>query len=475
MKMKILCTTLLFMLMVLSNPGKAQKCSDLNFQLQADIASTCGNMVMTMIHDNQGRPLLYVANKEAGLKIYTIAILTSPVLIGSVPISSLGGLHVMSLSQEGKFLLLALGNSFTNPQQGGMAIVDVTLPDAPVVSDYYIVPSSASGAGVVTSEGNYAYLGAMKSGLVILNISNKSDIQFVSQLMPNVNYPVSNPNLNLYNARGMVVKNSIVYLCFDAGGFRIINCANKTLPVETGRYANPALYTPINLPRAYNNLILDEPYVYIAVDYCGMEVLDISDTAGIKLKGWWNPYNCPGNNWFSSPVHANEIQFDKANKRVFISTGKSDLMVVDVSNPAAPDSCNFYGGVNNSIGTWGVGIYQNQLYLSYICTIGIPFTSNYTGVKILTFNNNATGLNEEFMNPISLYPNPVHNEITLEFNEGFKDAVLNIYNAIGSNLYTLTNCKSALKIDATEFPNGMYTLEVLNNKVKYYKKYIVLK
>lgn len=140
-------------------------------------------------------------------------------------------------------------------------------------------------------------------------------------------------------------------------------------------------------PRAYNNIVLDGSYVYAAVDYCGMEVLNVSDTSNIKLSSWWNPWTCQTNplNWFSSNGHANEIAFDAAKKLIFISSGKSDMQVVDVSNPLNPVFKYEYGGVNNNIGTWGVSIYNNQVYLTYICSL-IPFSSSWTGVKILQYN-----------------------------------------------------------------------------------------
>ncbi len=47
------------------------------------------------------------------------------------------------------------------------------------------------GSGIVKVEGNYAYLGAMGLGLVILNISDPTNITFVSELALNINYPAS--------------------------------------------------------------------------------------------------------------------------------------------------------------------------------------------------------------------------------------------------------------------------------------------
>jgi hypothetical protein len=152
-----------------------------------------------------------------------------------------------------------------------------------------------------------------------------------------------------------------------------------------------------------------------------MEVLNISDTADMKLEGWWNPYNCPGNNWFTSPVHANEIHYNKSCGQVFLSTGKSDMMVIDVTDPSNPDSCNYYGGVSNGMGTWGAGLYDNQVYLSYICAV-IPFISGWTGVKILQFDPCSSFVTGDRDNipQVSVFPNPCTNRINIEFRAPVK-------------------------------------------------------
>ncbi len=474
-----LCPSLptLLMLMLPFTYSHGQGCSGINITFRDSISATCNGISITMIHDDLNRPYLYVAVKDSGLKIYDISTLTAPLLKASIPVSSFGGLHVMSLSQYGNYLYLAIGNSFTNPQQGGVAIIDVSNPVSPVVTGYYVVPGSSSGAGIVKVEGNYAYLGAMGDGLVILDVTSKSAISFVSQLVPDINYPSPNPNPLLYNARGMEVKNSIVYLCYDAGGIRIINCTNKSAPVETGHYVNPLMYQPFNLPRAYNNLVLDDTLLYVTVDYCGLEVLNISDTSNITLTGWWNPYNCPGNNWFSSPVHANEIQYNKNCKLLFISTGKSDLHVLDISNPAQPDSCNIFGGVSNNLGTWGVGLYQDQIYLSYICTLGIPFTSNWTGVKILTYTPCNTGIADDPAETLRIFPNPVRNkiELCLDGTSSFTGKEkISVYSLLGEEWPVTAKISSGgtLEINISGLTDGFYFLRAGSEKTIHTVKFL---
>ncbi len=473
----IINTSLSIFIMVIMNfHCYSQNCNNLNLQWQSDIASTCNFMTMTMQHDDLNRAFLYVANKEAGLKIYDISSLSSPLLVATVPINLFDSLHVMNITQSGNFVYLALGNTFAT-QQAGMAIIDLTNPSQPVVTDYYVVPNSTSGGGIVKVEGNYAYLGAMKSGLVILDVSNKNNIQFVSQFVPAINYPpIVNPNPNLYNARGMEVKSSIVYLCYDGGGLRIINCTNKFSPVETGHWCNSIMYSPFDHPKAYNNIILDDSLVYIAVDYCGMEILNISDTSNINLIGWWNPYNCPNNNWFSSPVHANEIQYNKICKQIFLSTGKSDMMVIDVSNPSQPDSCNSYGGVSNSMGTWGLGLYQNELYLSYVCAV-LPFPSNWTGLKILTYTPcSASGVIGQNNIEFSIFPNPSNKLINIQTSIYLNDAEMIITNSFGKAVKNISKINGQnISIDSQGFSNGLYYFQLTTQNKQVTGKFVVNK
>lgn len=132
---KSILTIILSYLLV---PLLSQNCSSYtNMQLQADIPSTCNEMVMTMEREASGAPYLYIANKEAGLVIYDISNASFPTLAAEVPISLLGGLEVMNLTQEGSYLYLCLGNTFNNTQHSGMAIIDVSTPQSPIVTDYW--------------------------------------------------------------------------------------------------------------------------------------------------------------------------------------------------------------------------------------------------------------------------------------------------------------------------------------------------
>lgn len=415
---------------------------------------------MSMQHHPDGLPYLFVANKEAGLTIYDISDLAQPSLLASVPTNLYGDLDVMNVTPVGDFVYLALGNHFVNPQPSGLAIVDVSTPASPTVRDFWMHGSNGGG-GIVAIDGNYAYLGAMRNGLVILDISDPDDILYVSELLPSQVYPHNNPDPEKFNVRGMVVENDIVYACYDAGGMRIINTVNKAQPVETGWYANPDLF---NQPMAYNNIVKDGQYLYIGVDYCGVEVLNVSDTSNITLTGWWNPIDCASNGllWFSAPNHANELAFIPNLDILLVSTGKSDLVVLDMSDPTAPDSCNMFGGINNDIATWGVSYYQDRMFLSYICAI-VPFTSNWTGVKVFGINNPVGIQNPPAQNNgLRLFPNPAKQRVTIQLDAPKDRAHITITDLSGKlvHQYWSGRIESAQQLELPQLASGTYLLSV---------------
>ncbi|TNE54519.1 MAG: T9SS type A sorting domain-containing protein [Bacteroidetes bacterium] len=457
-------------LSLISTQIRAQNCQDLQLEAQAEIPSTCNAIAMTMLQDRAGQPFLYVANKEAGLKIYDITNPTSPQFVNEVPPGLLDSLHVMNLAQEGNYLYLALGNFFNSNQASGMAIIDISAPLFPVVSDLWKLEGSIGGSGIIVPAGDVAYLGAMGNGVVALDVSDKANVQLLGQFAPDINFPDANADPEKVNARGMAVRNDTIYLAYDAGGLRIIDATKPNQMTEIGRYANPTLN---GKPRAYNNLVLDGELVYITIDYCGLEVLDVSNPGNITLTGWWNPYGCPDNNWFTSPSHTNEIKFLEGCQKLFISTGKSDLVVVDVGDPSQPDSCFTYGGVDNGIGTWGVDLWEDQVYLSYVCSF-IPFSSNWTGVKSAKLSgcflaNPEAGFLET-PEP-EIFPNPADQIITMN---GKSIEHVSIFDAQGK-LIMQTSYPEAQSINVPVhfLSEGLYYLEIEEQRQIYRQKIFI--
>lgn len=381
------------------------------FQQVLDLPFAGIGLPQKVVEDQLGRPFFYVASKEGGLRIYNISSPNAPELIQEITVSELQGQEVMNLCQSGSFLYLALGNFFGGSNPPGMAVVDISDPENAVVRDVWVSEMTGRGCAFVTVSDNYAYLGAMSRGLVILNIENKDDIFQVSELVPDIHFPVENPtSVQLPNARGMSVRGDTVWLCYDAGGLRLIDVSDKQHPIETGRYINQAA---LGKQQAYNNIILENGKAYIAIDYCGLEVLDISNPAQIQQKAWWNPWDCqsPNNAWINSPGHSNQIEMDPARHLLFLSTGRSELNVVDVSDPEHPFQAGSFGNPDDLYFTWGLGLSGDRVYLTYIASV-FPFFSIWSGVRILEWDALTSTKQVNALSSIRVFPQP--------FQDGFR-------------------------------------------------------
>lgn len=452
--------------------------SQSQFQLEWEYDYTTLTSPWSLSPDVLNRPYLYASSAESGLRIFTTA---------GVPVFTIDTnmieMSAMNFTQRGTLLYIAIGRH-TNDFPG-IAIVDVSNPAAPVVKDVWIHPPvpERNGAGIVKVEGDYAYLGAMGMGLVILNIADPNNITFVSELSLSINYPVSSPppNPDLYNLRGMQVKNSIVYACFDAGGLRIINCVDKLNPKQTGKYANPITYIPMNKPRAYNNIILNDTVAYVTVDYCGLEVLRISDTSNITLLDHWNIHDCPNGSWFNAPVHANELEYNEDCKEVFMSTGKSEMISMDVSDPTNVDSTGMFGSINDTTATWGIGMRNDSIYLSYsLIPFYIswlhPFDAKWNGIKMIKWVNpcSASSVEEESasVSYLRTQPNPFKEMSTIYFTLKNQSVVrIRIIDIMGRTIiYASQNGRSGENEftwngngqSSNEAPPGMYFFIIEN-------------
>ena len=193
----------------ITNPAPPAGDLKLEISEERSLQSTCSEMFLTAHADQTGRPYLYVAAKEGGLKIFALS--GSLIPVAQIPISQLNGLHVMNISQSGNDLYLALCNHFgTAIQAPGLAIIDVTDPLNPLVRSTWQDISQTGGTGIIETQGNFAYLGAMGNGMIIFDISNKAAPRVLSVFKPDLNFPDPNPDPKKYNARGLAILGALV-------------------------------------------------------------------------------------------------------------------------------------------------------------------------------------------------------------------------------------------------------------------------
>jgi len=336
-----------------------------------------------MVQDAQNRPYFYVAMKAGGVVIYN----DSAQQITSVSTANFDGLHVMNITQEANYLYVALGDFFNSSgSKAGLAIIDVSTPKTPFVTDVWTTQTTLKGSAVVKVQDNYAYLGAMNQGVFVLNISDKNSISETSQFIPDPNFPTPNPNnIQEPNARGMDIKNNLLFLCYDAGGIRVLDITDRANVTEIGRYINEN----IDKQQAYNNILINGNLAYVGTDFCGMEILDISNPANPTRLSWLNPWDCGSNTntWFNSEGHINQLGHDPSANLIFLSAGRSEMVIVDVSDSSNPVLVSTYGNVNNQKGVWGISLKGNKAHLLYITSV-VPFVSTFAGIRVVEWQQN---------------------------------------------------------------------------------------
>lgn len=477
---------LLLFSLATSNPFFAN--DSLQFQLLWE-QLTFPELPQTIVVDKLDRPYFYLAHKNGGFKVYQVTNWENPELIQSIGINAFDGLHVMNASQQGNFLYLALGNFFgSNQQKAGIGIIDLSDPESISVTDFWTTDTIVQGSAIAIADGNYAYLGAMNQGLMIFDISDKSNISLVSQYIPDRHFPTENPNdIQEPNARGMAIHDDLLYLCYDAGGIRVIDLSDKANPTEVGRYINEDM---LHKAQAYNNIVLNGDLAYVAVDYCGLEILDISNPSEIERIGWWNPWECDAitNLWLYNDGHTNQLAFLEDEKRVYLSAGASELSVVDVSNPELPESCGGFGEVPNQQAVWGLESYQNKVLLTYINAV-IPFIGTWSGIKIIEAINpiNHSSNLDKASTPISnlsVYPNPFKDNISISFS--VQEASDLTFTLIDLNGKILFESQRSHQLGAHQFElgspqilqsliAGVYLLKISSHNYEIYKKLVKTK
>lgn len=106
-------------------------------------------------------------------------------------------------------------------------------------------------------------------------------------------------------------------------------------------------------------------------------------------------------------------------------------------------------------------------YINLEDTKTLDFTTPIEGTVSMT-----TSENNNDNKSITLYPNPANK--TLNFDAPFLAEQINVYDSTGKKAMTIQNPK-VNKLDTSSLPNGIYHLEIFNNKNKYTKKFIIKK
>ncbi len=419
--------------------------------------------------DSQERPYLYTANVELGIISYDISDIQNPVPVDTILPAEFNGLKPTNLWHEGNLLYASLGGiQGLNAQDAGLAIMDVTDPAGLTIVDQWSSSTYSEGAAVVVVDGDHAYLGGMEEGVLILNISTPSDIQFVSRGLMDENFPQVPGLFSHPNARGMRIKNDTLFVCNDAGGLRMMDVTDKLNPTEIGKYVNADLFA-IAQP-AYNNVLLVDEYAYIPVDYCGLDVVDVSDTAMVNV-GWSDPWGCEGANWNGRPGHTNEIE-RVGEDLIFVSGADTEVLAYDISDRENPILVGEYAIVGDSTVSWGITANDQYVILCLVdnSVYQQPYFSDVGGIMILEWQT-ILGTDEVHHADFNLYPNPTTDHINIEAENITR---VTVTDGMGCLIYDLTASSSgSCTVNCNDWSRGVYFVSIETEKGRGFKKLIL--
>lgn len=425
-----------------------------------------------------GMNYLYSANMESGLGIYDISVPNAITPILNFTIGNFNNLDVSTFEQIGNSLFVGIGDFQVNSNtSSGLAILDITNPTKPSVKDIWDSTSFHHGISHLIIEGNYAYLSTMSDGIIILDISDENNIIFKSSLQLDLNYPA--PSANAHNARGLKYKNDTLYVCFDRGGLRVVDVTNKIKPVEVYKYINSTLNS--QAAAAYNDIAIKGNYAFVSVDYCGLEVIDISSVPFTSVQ-WINPWGCTNSNWSGADLHTNELALANNDSILFVTGGQSELFAYDVTNPNTMKKLGQFVNLNDTLATHGLDVLNNKVSLSFIHTPFhippfTPFFADPGGLKLLEFNistlNNSLFELDNNEESILIFPNPNSgNNINIKSNSAITKIM--ITNSIGELLYSankIHKTEHTLTLESQE--TGMFFINIITTKGQTTKKIII--
>lgn len=433
----------------------------------------------SLFDKRNGMNYVYSANMESGLGIYDIS---TPSIINSVlnwNISNFNNLDVSTIEQKGNSLFVGIGDfQVSTNLSSGLAIVDITNPTSPAIKDIWDSTLFVHGISHLIVEGNYAYLSTMTDGIIILDVSNENNITFKSHLQLDLNFP--SPSLNAHNARGLKYKNDTLFVCFDRGGIRVIDVSDKSNPVEIYQYINTVLNS--QAAAAYNDIAIKGNYAFVSVDYCGLEVLDISTIPFTSIQ-WYNPWGCNNTNWSGADIHTNEVMLSNNDSLLFVTAGQSELFVFDVTNPLTVSKVGEFVNLNDTLATHGLDVWNDKIILSFIHTPFhippfTPFFADPGGLKLVDYTiSNLTSTLFEIHDNIAgliIFPNPNNGNI---FSLSCKNKMnsIQIYNAVGQLVFIIDNInKKEYTIASFTKESGVYFVTVITNQGEQLKSKILI-
>ena len=99
------------------------------------------------------------------------------------------------------------------------------------------------------------------------------------------------------------------------------------------------------------------------------------------------------------------------------------------------------------------------------------YTFTATNDRTLTANLVSTvGVGENSSNKVTLYPNPVSDKLTVEAGEAINK--VEIYNLVGTLVYSQKNCASKVEITTSDLQSGIYFIRLTTKSASETRRFV---
>ncbi|MDP2643005.1 MAG: hypothetical protein Q8P62_04140 [Candidatus Peregrinibacteria bacterium] len=262
----------------------------------------------------------YVSTEKTngGLAVVDITNRQAPVVVQTIDIGEKGN----SVTKIGNYVYVGTGKS-----SKGLAVINATLP----ASATLLTTKDIGGEGIsIASSGNYLYMGIDGSSpkFVVLDVSNPAS--------PTVSSSSASPG-EIY---GIDIAGGYAYvgMDYDWQGFRIYNISNP---------ASPTVVSNLGLNEEVNVVKVQGPYAFLGTEANSFYVIDVSNPAlpSVTKK-------------ITTAAEIQDITIQGDYAYVAMNTNSQNLSAINISTPANP-----YVVYTKDLGGKGSGITSDANYI----------------------------------------------------------------------------------------------------------------
>ncbi|MGD2207656.1 MAG: hypothetical protein PVH17_12855, partial [Anaerolineae bacterium] len=222
------------------------------------------------------------------------------------------------LSGRGVGVALSGHYAYLSGEQAGLLVVDISDPFSPSQVSSYPTTKLAHDVAVM---GNYAYL-AESWDLYLLEISDPLSPTLVST------WPTPGESLSC-----VAVAEDYAYVGAGRDGLRIIDVSDPLTPNETGVYT---------MSDSVYDVALMGDLVYLAADQAGLHIVDVSNPYSPTLEGLYDRWETVHGVAVAESGPGQVLAYILGEYWEDNGQWNNGLSVLDVSDPATPVEVGFY-------------------------------------------------------------------------------------------------------------------------------------